>query len=699
MGLKNWVLWKSEKRGGKLTKVPYAISGNLASSTDPTTWSEYEQVKKIASTGAYSGIGFVLPLDMKTLAIDLDKCVENGEIKNPIFKEFVEKTNTYTELSPSKKGIHLFFNLTEPLKLQANKSSKCPGFECYTFGRYLTVTELYKTKKEIRLITPDEAIKLLSIAGYPWKEKPIQVHHKTGSLILDDEEITKRMFGSKSGPKIESLWGGDISAYNNDYSSADMALCMHLAFWTQKDAEKMRSLWLSSPLGQREKTISRKDYQDLTISHAIAATTETYSPRSGSEIAKAMELMTNAKGEPFKNAENVKRIISKDNLLSTAFRFNEFNNDTETNLSCETWRQLQTHDIMFVTLHIQKNYSHFESIKRQNVEEAIVVYSLENKVNPIQDFIKKLEWDGIYRIDHWLHHVYGVEENAYHAAVGANWLKGLVRRIIEPGCKFDFLLILEGQQGWLKSTSLAVLGKGYHAETIITPENKDFFLLLGRNAIVEFSEGHTMNRSDTRLLKSVITTTEDQIRVPYGRGITRFPRHCVFAMTTNQNTYLRDETGNRRFLPVEVKNPADIEWLENNLEQLYAEAYERAVIKKETIWEFPEETANIQESKMIENPYEESLINWYGHLTLEERNNGITALQAYQKIWQGGVPLGREMGVFQTMQVTSLFSAILKLRKKQTVIDGQRAMRWYPTIETLKIVGAPQEINMTEVFK
>ena len=91
MGLKNWVLWKSEKRGGKLTKVPYTITGNLASSTSPDTWTTYEQVKKIASNGSYSGIGFVLPLDMKTLAIDLDKCIENNEIKNLLFKDFVEK--------------------------------------------------------------------------------------------------------------------------------------------------------------------------------------------------------------------------------------------------------------------------------------------------------------------------------------------------------------------------------------------------------------------------------------------------------------------------------------------------------------------------------------------------------------------------------------------------------------------------------
>jgi predicted P-loop ATPase len=112
---------------------------------------------------------------------------------------------------------------------------------------------------------------------------------------------------------------------------------------------------------------------------------------------------------------------------------------------------------------------------------------------------------------------------------------------------------------------------------------------MARNTIVEFSEGHTMNRSDTRLLKSIITTQEDQFRAPYGMDIVFHPRHCVFAITTNQNTYLRDETGNRRFLPVVVKNPADIVWLTDNLSQLYAEAYKRAVVDNETTWEFPEE--------------------------------------------------------------------------------------------------------------
>lgn len=683
----NWVLWKYEKRAGKMTKILTDLRGNSASSTDPATWTTYENVK------GKSQIGFVLPLDKKTLAIDLDKCIDDtGEVVYEHFRKLIEQSNTYMEYSPSKKGLHLFFKLTEPLDLKAKRSKKCPGFECYTFGRYMTVTELpYGEKKEIRIITPQEAEEILSIVGYPWKTE-LQIQPTASSqtvLSLTNEEIKNRMFASKkNGEKIKKLWNGNISEYDNDYSSADMALCMHLAFWTQRNKERIRELWLSAPLGARKKTQERNDYQERTINKAISETNEIYTPSEGVQMAKRFDLMTTDKGDPIVNEENLRRMMHHDDLIFESFRFNEFTNEVETNLGCDEWRQIQPYDVIFVMLHFQKNYPYFEKVRKQAVDDALTIFSFTNKINPPKKWIESMEWDGEHRLNRWLTDVYGVSDTSYYASVGANWMKGLVKRIVKPGCKFDFMIILEGPQGWMKSTSLSVLGKGYHVETIITPENKDFLMLLVRNSIVEFSEGHTMNRSDTRLLKSIITMTEDQFRVPYGRGITRYPRHCVFAMTTNQESYLRDETGNRRFLPIEVQKPADLEWLETNVDQLYAEAYHRVIVLNETIYEFPEEeTKTMQMSKMIENPYEDKLLNWYKNIPEYERMNGITALEAYQSVWQDSVSMGREMTIVQTMQVTSLFATALKLRKKQTTLDGKRAMRWYPSEETKQLLS------------
>lgn len=688
-----WVLWKPEKRAGKLTKIPYSINKQRASSTDPSTWHTYAKVSEIQAKNPEFGIGFVLPSDKTHVAVDIDHCLKDGKITTKLFQNFVDKSDTYTEISPSGDGLHLFFYVEEGFDVEANRSKKCPGFECYSTGRYLTYTEnIFGEKKSIRVVTPEEMTELLSTVGYPWKDEKTQTTQPEVRLTLSANEILQRMFSSKNGEKIRKLYEGDISEYAEDYSAADMAFCMHLAFWTQKDAERMLTIWLHSPLGQREKTQKRTDYQNMTVQHAIQATAEVYSPTDPNNIVETFGLMVNPKGAPYINLVNINKVIENDELLSSSIRRNAFSEEDETNLGSKysdekEWRPVSRADVSFITRHIQSTYPFFEKVSITAVAEAVMLYAYEHPVNEVYDWITSLEWDGDHRLDHWLHYLFGVEDNEYYSAIGANWFMGMAKRIVEPGCQMDHMIVIEGPQGIGKSTSLKIIGRGYHTETILDPNNKDFQMLLKRNVIVEFSEGYTMSRADSRVLKSIITMREDQFRVPFGMTPERFKRRCVFAMTTNEDTYLRDETGNRRFWPVKVEKQADIEWLEQNLDQLYAEAYHRAVVEKEKYWEYPEDEAKaMQEARMVENPYVERLINWYASIPVEERQQGITAFDAHKMVWLEGVSLGKEMNPAQTMQVTGQLSSTLKLKKNRTMRQGDRAMRWFPTKETEEII-------------
>src|SRR5581483_4632320 len=124
---------------------------------------------------------------------------------------------------------------------------------------------IYGEEKNVRTVTVNEALELLKIIGYPW-EKAYDVKNKSQAIpstntTLDDQGVLGRMFGSKNGSVIQALYNGDISSHNNDDSSADMALCFHLAFWTGKNYQQMERLWLTSPLGTREKTQKRQDYR------------------------------------------------------------------------------------------------------------------------------------------------------------------------------------------------------------------------------------------------------------------------------------------------------------------------------------------------------------------------------------------------------------------------------------------------------
>ncbi len=266
-GQKRWVNWKGEElEEGNIKKLPISVNGRTASTADPLTWSTYKEVVNISQE-----IGIVFTPDQLLLGIDIDHCLNGNEIvheeKEKII-ELIEEAETYTEISPSKTGLHLFLSLTSPLQLIANRKGP---FEAYTSGRYFTVTNNpFNEVLPIRTVTTEEAIELLSIIGYPWgKEVQQNIVVPVNTPSQDDATILSKMFASKIGDKIKLLYDGGITAYDNDPSRADMALCSYLAYWTECNAEQMKRMWLNSPLGKRDKTQNRKDYTERTIAVAI----------------------------------------------------------------------------------------------------------------------------------------------------------------------------------------------------------------------------------------------------------------------------------------------------------------------------------------------------------------------------------------------------------------------------------------------
>lgn len=703
-----WVNWKKELRDGKYTKVPYTPTGAHARSNDPNTWSSFEDVVKALRNkkNGFTGIGFQFHPDLRIVGIDFDNCFnEKEEFTNPLFEKLYKSAKTYSEKSPSGKGLHIILQTDEAFIPKRNKAPKeCPGFEIYTHGRFFTYTnKRYGSIQKVRTITIKEAEKLLSIVGYPWEQVKEEKKAERIPIDITDDQLLQKIFSGKNGPKVKRLYDGDISDHGKDESSADAALCTHFAFWTGKDHEWIRRLWLSSPLGAREKTQKRKDYQDRTIKNAIRICNESYSAPSVSKEAgdegksAYKKMILDSKGKPYVNTYNVAVIIRSDPKLNKAFRYNEFINSAETNIGGDRWRAIQEEDILMALSHIQHSYAFFERVQKAMVADSIILCSKDFSVNPPKDYIKSLEWDKTPRLDEWLHKTYGTPNDVLHQKMGANWLKGLVKRIIEPGCKFDYVLVLEGPQGWFKSTSLSVLGSPWHVETVMSTDSKDFFMLLSRNAIVEFSEGETLSRSEVKRLKSIITTLEDEYRKPYGRDIERSPRHCVFAMTTNQDEYLKDETGNRRWLPVKCINPADLKWLGENRDQLYAEAYHRVIKKKETTWDFPEEEIiALQQSRVIGDPYEEALFDWYAFKSQSLRDEGVTTLEAFQVVYTGNAAFGREMTRATAMTISAAFRRVLFLEQRRTMLNGSRAWRWFPTEQTQKEIPITLGENLEE---
>ena len=205
-------------------------------------------------------------------------------------------------------------------------------------------------------------------------------------------------------------------------------------------------------------------------------------------------------------------------------------------------------------------------------DNAAIYIATRNSYHPVKDYLRSLHWDGKPRISSWLTTYLGVEDSAYARAVGAKWLISGIARIMRPGCKADHMLILEGPQGIGKSTAIEILSRGFYTDTLGDCTSKDSAISVQRVWIVEVGELSSFKKtSEVEHIKAFVSRSTDRIRLPYATGIQDMPRQCIFAGTTNQEQYLVDETGNRRFWPVSCTQ-INLETLAADRDQLWAEA-------------------------------------------------------------------------------------------------------------------------------
>ena len=222
-----------------------------------------------------------------------------------------------------------------------------------------------------------------------------------------------------------------------------------------------------------------------------------------------------------------------------------------------------------------------KAASRAALAEAIDTVADERRFHPIRDWLKLLTHDGTSRIDKWLIHVLGLHPDQlkpklriYLERVGRYLLLGLVARVMEPGCKFDYSPVFEGLTGMRKSTLVKTLvGKPFFSDTHFDiGSGKDGFEQLEGLWGYELSELTALRKADSEQVKQFFSSEVDRFRGAYGRFVQPHPRQCVIFCSTNKKQYLYDLTGNRRFWPVDVQRPINIDWLAKWRDQLFAEA-------------------------------------------------------------------------------------------------------------------------------
>ena len=184
----------------------------------------------------------------------------------------------------------------------------------------------------------------------------------------------------------------------------------------------------------------------------------------------------------------------------------------------------------------------------------------------------------------------------------------MVSRILSPGCKVDHMVILEGFQGTGKSTAVSIIGGKWFAQMNSNIDSKDFLVSMRGKMMIEMGELSSMRKAEADKIKQIVSEPKDNYRPPYGRTSIDFPRQCVFIGTTNQAEYLIDDTGARRFWPMETSR-IDNEKLREDRDQLFAEALD---MRKRGVkwWEVPEEAEAIQEARREQDPWEYPITVW-----------------------------------------------------------------------------------------
>lgn len=209
------------------------------------------------------------------------------------------------------------------------------------------------------------------------------------------------------------------------------------------------------------------------------------------------------------------------------------------------------------------------------IRDAVDMAMLERIRHPVREYLTSLEWDGKERLDSLFIKYLGAEDTVYTKGVTRAALIGAVARIMKPGCKHDHMLVLVGPQGCRKSTTLAKLGKEWFSDSLFTMAGKDAYEQLQGYWIIELGEMAAARKTEVEQIKSFISKQSDNYRAAYARRTQEHPRQCAFFGSTNDDEFLRDATGARRFWPVTVDNTGRkmSELLdEEEIDQIWAEA-------------------------------------------------------------------------------------------------------------------------------
>lgn len=320
------------------------------------------------------------------------------------------------------------------------------------------------------------------------------------------------------------------------------------------------------------------------------------------------------------------------------------------------------------------------SMPRGTLEEAVRMVAYRHRYHPVREYLEGLTWDRVPRLATWLERAvleedeHPVELQRYLARAGTWFLQGMVARALEPGVKFDYMLILEGAQGMRKSTLLATLAGAWFADTGLVLGEKDSYQQLQGRWLYEFPELDAFSKADVTKIKAFIASVADYFRASFDKRARDYPRQLVFGGSTNEDHYLTDPTGNRRFWPVRVTRRIDIDWVREVRDQLFAEAVERHR-RGARMFPTPEEERELfepqQNRRAVENAIGSAISDWLNDHPDGQLVDEISLVKLLSKIGIGIEKLGP--GRFHEKQAAAAL-------KRMGWLGDQKASKGYEAL-------------------
>jgi hypothetical protein len=565
----------------QVDKTALQLNGRKASSTKPKTFTAYKLV--VSQLNGFDGIGYLLSGDLA--AIDVDDCRDaQTENIHPWAQALIDRCHTYCEITPSGSGVRIIGTANGEFVHRKQAVGNGITAECYhvDLGRYITITGL--PVRDLPLANIDLQLRETVAELDRIKKKGKQPKPEDGDADDDELQRTIRDGGENrhGATRSEAVWYVVNTMLRRGY--AEQAILRVLL--------------------DRSNKISAHIYDQ--------ANPERYAKEQIKSAKQKIDFSRNDHGAPFKTQANVRISLLK---MGVSVRYNEFSDQTLISGLSGFGPILDDAAIDRMWLMMdQRGLKVSENLARTVIMDTARL----NSFHAVLNYLDSLKWDRVERIDTWLTTYGGAEDNDYVHAVGALLLVAAVRRVRQPGCKFDEMVVIEiEEQGTNKFTALATLAvkeEWFEDDLPLNIEGKRVIESLRGRWIVEAAELSGMKRADIEHLKAFLSRQNDRARLAYGRLTSEVARQCVFIGTTNSSEYLRDTSGNRRFWPVRCK-VFNIAALRRDRDQLWAEAAAReatgvSIRLDEKLWP---EAAKEQEQRLTRDPWFDALLEALGN--------------------------------------------------------------------------------------